>query len=150
MGFFIAIPVVRYVLYPAVKADATDEMWSDVGKITDFAVAEPQQRSFTIIEHDGWAERLVEKTVWVIRNSDDSTVVFTAVCPHLGCTIKWRTEVNNFNCGCHQSTFDVSGKLVSGPAPRPMDLLETKVDGGTLLVRYQNFKQLKPTKEVLG
>jgi len=88
--------------------------------------------------------------VWVLRNPDDSVSVYTAVCPHLGCTVNWKTESKNFNCACHQNSFDLAGKLLSGPAVRPMDTLDYKVEAGLLYVKYQSFKTGIPTKEVLS
>jgi len=150
IGLFLMIPAVRYVLHPALGSGATNEMWSDAGALSDVAVGEPQRKMLSITERDGWSQRVVEKTVWVIRNPDDTVRVFTAVCPHLGCTINWKTQSKNFNCACHESYFDLAGRPLSGPSPRPMDTLEYKVEGGLLYVKHQNFKQAVPAKEVLS
>lgn len=125
-------------------------MWSEAGVLSDVPVGEPQQKKLTLTERDGWSQNVVEKTVWILRNPDDTVVIFTAVCPHLGCTINWATASKNFKCGCHNSYFDLSGKILSGPAPRTMDTLEYKVEGGLLFVKYQNFKPAMSKKEVFG
>lgn len=125
-------------------------MWSEAGALSDVPVGEPQRKILTMTEHDGWSQNVVQKSVWVLRNPDDTVAVFTAVCPHLGCTINWKTDSKIFNCACHQSYFDLSGKLLSGPAPRPMDTLEYKVESGSLFVKYQNFKPAMPRKEVFS
>jgi menaquinol-cytochrome c reductase iron-sulfur subunit len=44
----------------------------------------------------------------------------------------------------------MDGAKISGPAPRPMDDLESKVENGMLKVRYQYFRQLISTKEPLS
>jgi menaquinol-cytochrome c reductase iron-sulfur subunit len=44
----------------------------------------------------------------------------------------------------------MGGTKISGPAPRSMDDLESKVEDGMLKVRYQYFRQLIPTKEALS
>jgi menaquinol-cytochrome c reductase iron-sulfur subunit len=150
VGLFLAIPIVKYVLYPAFESGSAEEMWSPVSKVSELKVAEPERKTFTLKENDGWAQRVAEKAVWAVLKTDGSPLVFTAVCPHLGCSINWTEESKSFNCPCHKSSFDVSGNLISGPAPRPMDSLETKIDGGVLQVKYENFKQLLPTKEVLS
>jgi menaquinol-cytochrome c reductase iron-sulfur subunit len=36
--------------------------------------------------------------------------------------------------------FDISGRVVGGPAPRPLDALPSKVENGRLLVVYKEFK----------
>jgi len=56
-------------------------------------------------------------------------------CPHLGCTVPWRAEFDFegvkgwFRCPCHGSTYTRAGVRVFGPAPRPMDTFELKVNG---------------------
>lgn len=58
-------------------------------------------------------------------------VAFSGKCPHLGCGYKWRNvrklgkEV--FLCPCHLSIFDVTGQVIGGPAPRPLDVLPIQV-----------------------
>lgn len=62
-------------------------------------------------------------------------------CPHLGCTIPWRSSfpfegvTGWFRCPCHGSTYTRGGIRVFGPAPRPMDTMEITVNpDGSLTV----------------
>jgi len=57
-------------------------------------------------------------------------VAFSGKCPHLRCGYKWRTHRTLgqvFLCPCHLSVYDVSGAVLDGPAPRPLDVLPIKV-----------------------
>jgi Rieske Fe-S protein len=57
-------------------------------------------------------------------------VAYSGKCPHLGCGYKWRTHRTLgqvFLCPCHLSVYDVSGQVLDGPAPRPLDVLPIKV-----------------------
>ena len=56
-------------------------------------------------------------------------------CPHLGCTVPWKPDdpsmdplgaKGRFNCPCHGSIYDRYGDIISGPAPRPMDLFASR------------------------
>lgn len=57
---------------------------------------------------------------------------FSGKCPHLGCGYKWRKTKNFpdgvFLCPCHLSIYNEAGKVLDGPAPRPLDVLPMKVD----------------------
>ncbi|MCS6329174.1 MAG: Rieske 2Fe-2S domain-containing protein, partial [Nitrospira sp.] len=52
----------------------------------------------------------------------------------------WDDADKKFLCPCHGSSFDVNGRVTGGPAPRPLDVLPSKVEGGRLLVMYKDFK----------
>jgi Rieske Fe-S protein len=57
-------------------------------------------------------------------------VAFSGKCPHLGCGYKWRKHKvlgEVFLCPCHLSIYDASGKVLDGPAPRPLDTLPIQV-----------------------
>jgi Rieske Fe-S protein len=67
--------------------------------------------------------------VWV-NKSTIPYVAYSGKCPHLGCGYKWRSHKTRgqvFLCPCHLSIYDVTGKVLDGPAPRPLDLLPIKV-----------------------
>lgn len=51
-----------------------------------------------------------------------------AVCTHLGCVVPYDPNENKFKCPCHGSQYDSQGKVVRGPAPLSLQLVETKVD----------------------
>ncbi len=77
-------------------------------------------------------------TVWLLRRGD-SVAAFSAVCPHLGCSVESRGD--GFACPCHGSSFDSRGRVLGGPAPRGLDPLEVRVkaeDQG-VEVRYRRF-----------
>ena len=89
--------------------------------------------------------------VWVVRGQGDGSVqAFTATCPHLGCGIDHREGDRHFECPCHDSVFQLDGKRKSGPSPRDMDTLETKVERGEVLVRFARFRQGTRDKREVG
>jgi cytochrome b6-f complex iron-sulfur subunit len=53
-----------------------------------------------------------------IFNSADGFYCISSVCTHLGCNVKHTTT--GFDCPCHGSRYDRNGRVVSGPAPRPL------------------------------
>jgi menaquinol-cytochrome c reductase iron-sulfur subunit len=104
----------------------------------------------SIEQVDGWRKAVSEKAVYVAKGTRGQLLVLTSICPHLGCTVPWNKEKNQFVCPCHGATFAADGTRVSGPSLRGMDTLETSVQDGLLLVRFQYFRQLVSDKEVIG
>lgn len=75
-----------------------------------------------------------------LRRDGGRIRAFSTICPHLGCGIDYAADKKLFKCPCHNSYFTPDGSVSSGPSPRGMDELETKVEGGRVLVRFQKFK----------
>ncbi|MFP5237768.1 MAG: ubiquinol-cytochrome c reductase iron-sulfur subunit [Acidobacteriota bacterium] len=81
-----------------------------IGKPADFAFGAP---AF-----------LPDEKIYVFRDRDKGFAVASAVCTHLGCTVKHFESDNRFHCPCHGSVFAADGKVVHGPAPRPLQWFE--------------------------
>ncbi len=71
------------------------------------------------------------EVIWV-NKSNFPYIAYSGKCPHLGCGYKWRKTKNFpdgvFLCPCHLSIYDEAGKVIDGPAPRPLDVLPMQVD----------------------
>ncbi len=75
-----------------------------------------------------------DEPIIVVREKDDQIRAFTATCTHLGCTVSYRPQVQDFYCKCHQGRYDVNGVNVPGTRPKlPLTEL-TVVDKGTDLI----------------
>jgi cytochrome b6-f complex iron-sulfur subunit len=70
----------------------------------------------------------------VIRTSSDEVRAFSAVCTHLQCTVQYRADLDRIWCACHNGLFDLSGKNVGGPPPRPLEELTAVVRGDEIIV----------------
>jgi Rieske Fe-S protein len=62
----------------------------------------------------------------VYRHYDNSLKVFSAVCPHLGCIVKWNTDEKTFDCPCHGSRFASDGTVTNGPALNNLSEIDIK------------------------
>lgn len=150
VGAALSVPLIRFALHPLLTT-TTKTDWSDVGKINEFgSLTAPLKKLITVEQRDGWRKIVSEKAIYVLPMKDGVLRVLSPICPHLGCSIPWVEAKQQFICPCHTAIFTLDGQRVSGPAPRAMDDLESKIDNGMLKVRYQYFRQLIPTKEVLA
>jgi nitrite reductase/ring-hydroxylating ferredoxin subunit len=64
---------------------------------------------------------------------------FSARCTHLGCMVVWNRDHHMFLCPCHGGKFDVEGKNVEGPPPRPLDAFSIRIDDNGYLVVDQDI-----------
>jgi menaquinol-cytochrome c reductase iron-sulfur subunit len=150
VGALLSVPLLRFVLYP-LRVKTTETSWSDLGDVGKFApLTSPVRRLITVEHLDGWRKAVFQRTVYVTKDANGQTIVLSAVCPHLGCSVPWNEAQGQFICPCHAGVFACDGKRISGPPPRGMDTLETTVKNGRLMVRYQFFRQLVPTKDVMA
>jgi len=150
VGALLSVPLIRFALFPLLRR-TTEVKNSPVGELGEFSsLTEPVMRTIQIEQVDGWRKAISEKAVYVTKDSQGQLRVLTSICPHLGCTVPWNKEKNQFVCLCHGATFTADGTRVSGPSLRGMDMLETSVQDGRLQVRFQYFRQLVSDKEVIG
>jgi menaquinol-cytochrome c reductase iron-sulfur subunit len=150
VGALLSVPLFRFVLHPLFRI-TTPPSWSEVGPVAEFSSAVPPvKKLITVEQRDGWRKIVSEKAVYVIKQADGQFAVLSSICPHLGCSVAWRAENNEFLCPCHGGRFAADGKLLGGPPPRGLDRLESRVEEGTLKVHYQYFRQLVPDKEVIA
>ena len=136
------------VAYFALSPEGPIDEWVSVGPVGDLPTGEIQHRLVTVTARGKWMDLHVERTVWLRRTPDDSIAVLSSICPHKDYNINWRPDLGTFVCPGHKSAFDPTGKVLSGPSPRPMDTLEYKVENGVLWVRFQKFKRSIPAKEL--
>jgi cytochrome b6-f complex iron-sulfur subunit len=79
-----------------------------------------------------------DQKVYIVRNKEGAFFAETAVCTHLGCITKWNPEADQIQCPCHGSKFQRDGKVVQGPAPKPLPHFAIHLmPDGTLLVDTQ-------------
>lgn len=70
----------------------------------------------------------------LIRTADGRYRAFSAACTHLGCTVQFRSDERAIWCACHDAVYDLEGRNVSGPPPRPLEAYVVHVVGEDVVV----------------
>lgn len=104
----VAYPVIRFLTPPRIPGPSTQEV--EAGTIRD---AEYVDKDFKII-------RFGLDPVIVVRLSEKDVRAFSAVCTHLDCIVTYRKEKGLIWCYCHNGVYDLTGKNIGGPPPRPL------------------------------
>ena len=128
----LGLPAVVYLLFPP-KAKKADE-WIEIGDVGRLAVNSPVELTFRRTRVDGWKVISEKSTAWVVKTADNHVTAFGPQCTHLGCAYHWEDAKGQFLCPCHTSLFASDGKVVAGPAQRPLDRYQTKLNGSKLLI----------------
>lgn len=70
----------------------------------------------------------------LIRTPDGQLRAFTAICTHLGCTVNYDSSSKVIWCPCHNGAYDLHGRNISGPPPRPLTEYKVNLRNGQIVV----------------
>ncbi|MBZ5527327.1 MAG: Rieske (2Fe-2S) protein [Acidobacteriia bacterium] len=59
----------------------------------------------------------------------------SATCTHLSCTVQYRNDLHQIWCACHNGLYDMNGRNVAGPPPRPLEVFQVNLRGDDVVVR---------------
>jgi len=128
----LAVPALIYLLVPPKLRKQSD--WIDAGDLSQVPTGTPVEMTFRRMRVDGWKVYAEQDTAWVLKTASNQVIAYGPQCTHLGCAYHWDTAKNEFVCPCHNSLFAIDGKVLGGPAPRPLDRYETRIQGNKLLL----------------
>ena len=70
----------------------------------------------------------------LIHTPQGDLKAFSAVCTHLNCTVQYEENASVIWCACHNGKYDLSGQVISGPPPRPLDAYQVNIRGDEIVV----------------
>jgi Rieske Fe-S protein len=108
-------PALRFMNPPAVPEAAVNE--ASAGKVSDFK------------PNSGKIVRFGSRPVILIRSGEAEWRAFSATCTHLNCTVQYQEASRQIWCACHNGLYDLNGRVVSGPPPRPLEEYAVHVRG---------------------
>ena len=73
----------------------------------------------------------------LIKTPQGELKAFSAVCTHLNCTVQYEERAGVIWCACHNGKYDLNGRVISGPPPRPLEAYRVSVRGDEIVVSKQ-------------
>lgn len=140
IGTLIGIPSIAYLLSPSLRAEEDADTIA-LGPLENYPIGVPSRFEFTRTRVNGWERTAVNYGLYVVRKSESEVRVFSDICTHLACRVTWHPDIQNYVSPCHDGHFDIMGKNISGPPPRPLDEFTTKIENGNLFVLLPQFKR---------
>ncbi|MCB9667019.1 MAG: Rieske (2Fe-2S) protein [Myxococcales bacterium] len=147
-----AIPGVGYLLDPLLRRQRQKSTWYPVSELATLAVNTPTAVAVLGEQVDAWTRSPMQRigTVWLTREASGTVTALSAECPHLGCRVQYRPDRTQYTCPCHESSFSEAGVALTGPSPRALDALPTRVRNGKVEVRFKRFRLQVAEKIELG
>ena len=128
----LAVPAFIYLFFPSRTQKVSD--WVDAADLNKLTPNTPEEVVYRRNRIDAWRVTSEKATAWVVKKSPDQVIAFAPQCTHLGCAYHWDDGTHTFVCPCHTSAFSVDGKVLAGPAPRPLDRYAVKIDGTKVML----------------
>jgi cytochrome b6-f complex iron-sulfur subunit len=124
-GFIASIvsflyPAVKFMNPPEVPEASTNEVAA--GKVQDLR------------PNTGKIVKFGSRPALLVRVSDTEWRAFSAICTHLNCTVQFQDSTHQIWCACHNGLYDLNGRVVSGPPPKPLEQYTVHVRGDELVI----------------
>jgi menaquinol-cytochrome c reductase iron-sulfur subunit len=134
VGAVLAVPIVGYLLGPALKKSSSENAWIDLGPLSDFPEGETRLVNFRNPITTAWDGQTGDIPCWVRRISGNDFQVFAINCAHLGCPVRWFAQSRLFLCPCHGGAYYEDGSRASGPPERGLFEYQHKITSGNLMI----------------
>jgi Rieske Fe-S protein len=116
-------PVIKFVMPPAIPEAVVNELAA--GKVQDLK------------PHSAKIVKFGSRPVLLIRVNETEWKALSAICSHLNCTVQFQEPRQQIWCACHNGFYDLNGRVVSGPPPRPLEEFVVRLRGDEVIVTKQ-------------
>jgi Rieske Fe-S protein len=117
----ILYPVSRYLIPPQVEESSA--------RTVTLAI-KPQEMK----PNSGQIFRFGSQPAILIDTPAGELRAFSATCTHLGCIVQYRSDLSEIWCACHNGHFNLNGKNVAGPPPKPLEEYTVNVRSDQIVV----------------
>jgi len=113
-------PVARFLNPPKVSEASVNEVAA--GKVHDLK------------PNSGKIVKFGNTPALLVRVNETDWKAFSAVCTHLNCTVQYQEARREIWCACHNGTYDLEGRVTSGPPPKPLEEMAVKIRGDEVVI----------------
>jgi len=122
-AFIVSVlyPLSRYLIPPKAEESTTH---------TVTLAIKPQE----IKSNSGQIIRFGSQPAILIKTPAGDLKAFAAGCTHLACIVQYRPDISHIWCACHNGHFDLNGKNIEGPPPKPLEEYAVNIRGDQIVV----------------
>jgi cytochrome b6-f complex iron-sulfur subunit len=81
--------------------------------------------------------KIADHKILFIRDSEETVRAINATCTHRKCVVEYKSSEKKVVCPCHGSKFDIQGRVLAGPAEKPLQTYESTLDGDRIVVSVE-------------
>ena len=116
-------PAIKFMNPPDIPEASTNEV--SAGKVQNLK------------PNTGKIVKFGSRPALLIRVSETEWRAYSAICTHLNCTVQFQESTRQIWCACHNGYYDINGKVVSGPPPRPLEEFAVRIRGEDIVITRQ-------------
>jgi Rieske Fe-S protein len=122
-AFLIAVfyPVSRYLIPPKVEESTARSVMLSI-------------KPAEVKPNSGEIFRFGNQPAILIRTPAGDLRAFSAICTHLSCIVQYRSDLSEIWCACHNGHYDLNGKNIAGPPPKPLEEYAVNLRGDQIVV----------------
>jgi len=117
----VLYPISRYLIPPAAEESTAHTVTLEL---------KPQE----VKQNTGQIFRFGSQPGILIRTPNGELKAFAAGCTHLACIVQYRSDISHIWCACHNGHFDLNGRNIEGPPPRPLEEYSVNVRAEQIVV----------------
>jgi Rieske Fe-S protein len=116
----IVYPVLRYLVPPDIPEAATQS--ASGGTAT------------TLVPNTARIVPFGSAPAIIVRTAAGDYRAFAATCTHLACTVQYRADLEHIWCACHNGHYDLNGRNIAGPPPRPLEAYDVNLRNDEIMI----------------
>ena len=116
----VLYPVVKYLIPPELQEVSVNSI--TIGAIQDFPI------------NSSKITRFGRKPILVIRKTNGDFRALSATCTHLDCNVQYKSDTEQIWCACHNGYYNIEGKNISGPPPKPLTQYQVNISEDKIIV----------------
>jgi Rieske Fe-S protein len=116
-------PALKFMSPPAVPEASTSEVTA--GRVQDLK------------PNTGKIVKFGSRPALLVRINETEWRAFSAVCSHLNCTVQYQESTRQIWCACHNGLYNLNGKVVAGPPPRPLEEYAVRIRGDEVVIAHR-------------
>ena len=116
----VLYPVLRYLIPPDMPEAATQSVTAG--------------KAATLLPNSGRIVPFGSTPAIILRTVEGDYRAFAATCTHLACTVQYRADLQHIWCACHNGHYDLNGKNIAGPPPRPLEAFQVNTSDDEIVI----------------